>query len=77
MHWRLSLLTKCVRTDKGDLPYYELVVALVSEPNYHRIKGAEEHSLCVSSVEAAAEIRDKLKKALEQRNSRSENTLQS
>lgn len=57
---------KVVRTDKGDLPYHELVIALGSEPNYSHIKGAEEHSFCVSSVEAAAQIRDNLKKLVAQ-----------
>ena len=63
----IDFADKVVRTDKGDLPYYELVVALGSEPNYCHIKGAEEHSYCVSSVEAAAQIRDNLKKALKQK----------
>ena len=62
----IDFTNKVVRTDKGDLSYYELVVALGSEPNYYHIKGAEEHSLCISSVEAAAQIRDKLKKVLAQ-----------
>lgn len=60
----IDFADKLVRTDKGDLPYWELVIALGSEPNYCHIKGAEEHSFCVSSVEAAAQIRDNLKKTL-------------
>lgn len=60
----IDLANKVVKTNNGDLSYYKLVIALGSEPNYHRIKGAEEHSFCVSSVEAAAQIRDKLKKIL-------------
>jgi NADH dehydrogenase len=62
----IDLACKVVKTDKGDLPYSELVIALGSEPNYFHIKGAEEHSLCVSSAEAAARIRDNLKKILSQ-----------
>jgi NADH dehydrogenase len=57
----IDFANKLVRTDKGDLPYCEVVIALGSEPNYYNVKGAEEHSLCVSSVEAAAQIRDELK----------------
>jgi len=62
----IELTNKVVRTDKGDLPYSELVVALGSEPNFYHIRGAEEHSLCINSVEAAAQIRDRLKKVLAQ-----------
>lgn len=58
----IDLGNKVVKTDRGDLPYCELAIALGSEPNYCHIKGAEEHSFCVSSVEAAAHIRDNLKK---------------
>jgi len=58
----IDFVNKVVRTDNGDLSYCELVIALGSEPNYCHIKGAEEHSFCVSSVEAAAQIRDNLKK---------------
>jgi NADH dehydrogenase len=58
----IDLDAKVVKTNRGDLPYCELVIALGSEPNYCHIKGAEEHSFCVSSVEAAARIRDDLKK---------------
>ena len=57
---------KMVRTDKGDLSYFKLVIALGSEPNYHLIKGAEEFSFSINSVETAAQIRDKLEKVLEQ-----------
>jgi NADH dehydrogenase len=60
----IDLSKKALRTDKGDLPYDELVVALGSEPNFYHIKGAEENSFCVYSVEAAAQIRDKLKEVL-------------
>ncbi len=62
----IDFTNKVIKTNNGDLPYYKLVVALGSEPNYYHIKGAEEQSFCVSSVEAAAQIRDKLKKALAQ-----------
>jgi NADH dehydrogenase len=65
--YSIDFADKLVRTDKGDLPYWELVIALGSEPNYCHIKGAEEHSFCVSSVEAAAQIRDNLKKTLAQK----------
>lgn len=58
----IDFVNKVVRTDNGDLSYCELVIALGSEPNYCHIKGAEEHSFCVSSVEAVAQIRDNLKK---------------
>ena len=62
----IDFKNKVVRTNNGDLSYYELVVALGSEPNYYHIKGAEEHSFCVSSGEAAARLRDALRKVLEQ-----------
>jgi NADH dehydrogenase len=61
----IDLKNNVVKTNEGDLQYYWLVVALGSEPTFYRIKGAEEHSFCVSSVEAAAQIRDKLKGVLE------------
>jgi len=64
---RIDLANKSVRTDRGILPYFGLVIALGSEPNFFQIKGAEENSFCVSSVEAAAQIRDKLKEILAQR----------
>ena len=57
----IDLKGKMVKTDKGDLAYHELVIALGSEPNYFHIKGAETFSMCVSSVEVATEVRDKLK----------------
>jgi NADH dehydrogenase len=60
----IDLTNKVIKTNNCDLTYHELVIALGSEPNYHLIKGAEEHSYCVSSVKAAAQIRDKLKKIL-------------
>jgi len=60
----IDLSNKAVRTDKGDLPYDKLAVALGSEPNFYHIKGAGENSFCVCSVEAAAQIRDKLKEVL-------------
>lgn len=62
----IDFAKKVVKTSNGNLPYYELVVALGSEPNFHHIKGAEEYSFCVSSVETAIQIRDKLKKVLAQ-----------
>ncbi len=62
----IDLKNKVVKTNNGDLSYFELVIALGSEPNYYNIKGAEEHSLSVCSVEAAAQIRDKLRSILEQ-----------
>lgn len=58
---------KTVGTDKGDLPYHELVIALGSEPDYFRIKGAEEHAFCVCSVESAARIRDELRRVFQQK----------
>jgi len=64
--YAIDLAKKVVKTDKGDVPYYELVVALGSEPSYYHIKGVEKHSFCVSSVEAAAQIRDALKKVVAQ-----------
>ncbi|NIV44211.1 FAD-dependent oxidoreductase [Candidatus Bathyarchaeota archaeon] len=58
----IGFANKVVRTNRGDLPYDELVIALGSEPNYFNIRGAKEHSFCVSSVEDAARIRDELRK---------------
>jgi len=58
----IDLTGKKVKTDKGDIPYHVLAVALGSEPNYFHIKGAEEHSLRLDSVESAAKIRDELQK---------------
>jgi NADH dehydrogenase len=62
----IDLVNKVIRTDKGDLPYYEIVIALGSEPNYFHTQGAKENSFSVNSVEAAARIRDELKKAFMQ-----------
>lgn len=64
--YEIDLKNKVVKTNNGDLSYFELVVALGSEPNYYNIKGAKEYSQCVCSVEAAVQIRDKLRKLLEQ-----------
>lgn len=58
---KVDLDEKSVITDKGNIRYDELVIALGSEPDYHHIKGAQENSFCVDSVEAAAQIKDKLK----------------
>ena len=58
---RIDLSQKTVHTDKGDLPYSELVIALGSEPNFYNIKGAE-NAFCVCSIESAVRIRDELKK---------------
>jgi len=60
----IDFVNKVVKTDRGDVPYFELVVALGSEPNYYRIKGIEEHGFCVGSVEAAAQLRDHVKKVV-------------
>ncbi len=60
----VDLANKVVRTGKGELPYHKLVVALGSEPNYFHIKGAEENSLCVNSVEDAVRVRDELRRVL-------------
>jgi len=62
----IDLTNKTVKTDKGDVPYFELVIALGSEPNFYGIKGAEEHSTRFNSVESAAKIRDQLKKIISQ-----------
>jgi NADH dehydrogenase len=62
---RIDLASKTVHTSKGDLPYYELVVALGSEPNFFNIKGAE-NAFCVCSIESAVKIRDELKRLREQ-----------
>lgn len=58
---RIDLASKTVQTNKGDLSYSELVIALGSETNFFNIKGAE-HAFCVSSIESAVRIKDKLKK---------------
>jgi NADH dehydrogenase len=58
---KIDLDNKLVITDKGDLPYDELVIALGSEPGYRGIEGVKEHSFSVDSVEAAAKIKDRLK----------------
>jgi NADH dehydrogenase len=60
----IDLVNKVVKTDRGDVPYFELVVALGSEPNYYHIKGIEEHAFCVCSVEAAAQVRDEVWKVV-------------
>ena len=62
----IDLANKIVRTNRGSLSYFELVVALGSEPNFFNIKGAEEHAFCVCSVESAAQIKDELKRVLAQ-----------
>jgi NADH dehydrogenase len=62
----IDLVNKVVKTDSGDVPYSELVVALGSEPSYYNIKGVEEHGFCVCSVEAAAQVRDELMKVMAQ-----------
>jgi NADH dehydrogenase len=62
----IDLVNKVVKTDSGDVPYSELVVALGSEPSYYNIKGVEEHAFCVCSVEAAAQVRDELMKVMAQ-----------
>jgi NADH dehydrogenase len=58
----IDLQNKLVKTDNGDVPYHELVIALGNEPNFYNIKGAEEFSLPFNSVESAAKIRDELKR---------------
>jgi len=63
----INLANKVVKTSNGDLPYFELAVALGSEPNYFNIKGAEANSFCACSVEAAAHIRDRLNQVLAQK----------
>jgi len=62
----IDLANNMVKTDRGDVPYFELAVALGSEPSYYHIKGVEEHAFCVCSVEAAAQVRDELKKIVAQ-----------
>jgi NADH dehydrogenase len=57
----IDLQNRVVKTDKDDISYHELVIALGNEPNFYNIKGAEEFSLSFNSVESAAKIRDKLK----------------
>lgn len=61
---KLDLAGKIVHTNKGDLQFSELVIALGSEPNFFNIKGAE-HAYCVCSVDAAAQIKDELRRVLE------------
>ena len=58
---RIDLARKTVQTNKGDLSYSELVIALGSEPNFFNIKGAE-YAFCVCSIESAVRIKDELKK---------------
>jgi NADH dehydrogenase len=53
---------KVVKTSKGDVSYDAVVVALGSEPNFYGVKGAEEFSLCLTSVESAVKIRNALLK---------------
>jgi NADH dehydrogenase len=62
----IDLAGKKVKTDKGDVPYHAVAVALGSQPNYFHIKGAEEFSLCLCSVESAAKIRDELHKLFQE-----------
>jgi len=60
----IDLVNRVVKTDRGDVPYFDVVVALGSEPNYYHIKGIGEHSFCVGSVEEAAQIRNVLKRVV-------------
>jgi NADH dehydrogenase len=53
-----------VKTDRGNLSYNELVIALGSEPDYYRIKGAEENSFRLSSVGAAVQISNELRRIM-------------
>jgi len=62
----IDLANRTVKTSYEDLPYSELVIALGSEPNYFGVKGARENSFSVSSVETAAQVRDRLKQVLGQ-----------
>ena len=57
----IDLANKTVKTDKGDMPYDKLVIALGSEPNYFHIKGADNLSMHLSSVEDAVKIQDRIK----------------
>ena len=57
----IDLTNKTVQTNRGDLPYSELVIALGSEPNFFNVKGAE-NAFCVCSIESATRIEDELKK---------------
>jgi NADH dehydrogenase len=66
---KIDAKNKVVKTDKGELPYYELVIALGNEPNFYGIKGADKFSLLFNSVESAAKIRDELKKVIAQNKS--------
>jgi NADH dehydrogenase len=58
----IDLHNKTVKTDKTEIPYDELVIALGNEPDFYGIKGAEEFSLAFNSVESADKIRDELRK---------------
>ena len=60
----LDLPDKVVKTNKEEIPYDELVIALGNEPNFYGIKSAEENSLTFNSVESAAKIRNELKAVL-------------
>jgi len=57
----IDLANKTVKTDKEDMRYHELVIALGSEPNYFHIKGADTLSMHLNSVEDATKIQDKIK----------------
>jgi NADH dehydrogenase len=57
----IDLPNKVVKTNRDEIPYDELVIALGNEPNFYGIKGAEENSLTFNSVESAAKIRNELK----------------
>ena len=56
----IDLNSKIIHTEKEDIGYQKLVVALGSQPNYYNIKGAKQNSFSISSVEAAAKIQDKM-----------------
>lgn len=62
----IDLVNKTVKTDKGDMPYYKLVIALGSEPDYFHIKGADTLSMHLSSVEDAIRIQDRIKELFAQ-----------
>ncbi len=56
----IDVKNKIVKTDKGDLSYFKVVIALGNEPNFYGIKGVSEFAMPFNSVESASKIRDKV-----------------
>lgn len=56
----IDIETDTVKTDKGDIPYDILVVAMGSHPAFFNIEGIQENSETLGNYEEAKRIREKL-----------------